>query len=158
MYKYTHHRKKAARLKDYDYQKKRVYLITLHSKYHYSFAIKDIREIIANNFLYFQEQGLFNLIIVNILPNHIHFLMHKNNDIHLKEVMRKLKSKISTELIQNNLMPYQKFWQKGYYDRIVREQGELLGYFKYIENNQVKHKYWDKEKDYPGLFHKDDFY
>ncbi len=158
MYKKVHQRKKATRLKEYDYRNKRVYLITLHSKYHYSFIVKDIRQIIVQNFFYFQDQGLFNLIIENILPNHIHFLIHKNNDIHLSEVIRKLKSKITTELIQNNLIQYKKFWQKGYYDRIVREQGELQGYFEYIENNQVKHDYWDKDKKYPGLFYKDEFY
>ena len=135
----------------YDYKKSGLYLVTLRAKRHSCFSIIDYRNIIESNILYFQNKKYYKIIIYNILPNHIHFLLEKDNITNLTEIIRKLKSKISTELCQNSLLPYKKFWQKGYWDRIVRVN-EKDFFYNYIKYNHYKHKCWNKDIEYPGLF------
>jgi len=47
---------------------------------------------------------------------------------------------------KENLNISGKFWQRNYYERIIRNNRELTNIRKYIMNNPYK---WDKDENYP---------
>jgi putative transposase len=62
-------------------------------------------------------------------------------------VLRGFKT-FSSKEINNILSTGEKFfWQKSFYDRIIRDEKELYNIRKYIEQNPLK---WEFEKNVPG--------
>jgi len=89
-----------------------------------------------------------------IMPNHVHGIIIINrgtnnvedydykNDFgpqskNLSSIVRGFKMAVKTYATKNN-MPFE--WQKGYYDRIIRNENELNRIRKYINENPYK---WD---------------
>ncbi len=68
-----------------------------------------------------------------IMPNHIHFLIFKNNDIDLIEIVKFFKI-FSTKMFCRELFD-KRFWQKNFYDHIVRNDEDLMNIRQYISNN-----------------------
>ncbi len=107
-----------------------------------------IGKIIKSNWFYLET--LFSDIVLGdflIMPNHIHFIIElKENPkwkqsakpILLSNIISALKSKSVTDCKKKGLFDEQTFWQKSYYDHIVRGEDDLLKIRKYIEQNPTK--------------------
>ena len=68
-----------------------------------------------------------------IMPNHLHFLIFKNNEFDLIEIVKFFKV-FSTKLFSREIFD-NRFWQKNFYDHIVRNDEDLMNIRKYISNN-----------------------
>ena len=88
-----------------------------------------------------------------IMPNHVHGILLINKEEkqvsreenknkfgpqsrNLSSIIRGYKVGVKTFATKNNI-PFE--WQKGYYDRIIRNEDELFRIRKYINENAYKH-------------------
>jgi REP element-mobilizing transposase RayT len=82
------------------------------------------------------------------LKNYIwsqHNTVCARSNLALGEIIGRFKSYTTTQYIagvrNDNWKPfYEKLWQRGFYDRVVRNRGELFVIRKYICNNPLKKK------------------
>lgn len=97
-----------------------------------------------------------------ILPNHLHGIVCKEGaasgaptletegsngtDVSLGRVIRAFKSKSAVEIGARIGMRQSKFWQRGFYDRIVRTEIELNRIREYIERNPGR---WSDDSNNP---------
>ena len=152
--------RKPNRLKDYDYSSDGFYFIT--------FCTKDMKcllsEIVGadiirpqNNEFVFKK---YNVILTDygkivdkainsieshydtisvikyvIMPNHVHMILCIDNNngrmVSAPTVVGSLKRYVSKN-IGNSI------WQKGFYDRVIRDDNEFMYYWQYIEENPKK--------------------
>jgi REP element-mobilizing transposase RayT len=87
-----------------------------------------------------------------IMPNHVHLLLGLLEDgkESIPEIMDWFKTMTTNNYIKGvkdeGWMPFDNsFWQRGYHDRIVRNQGEHQKIAQYISNNP---KNWKEDRFY----------
>lgn len=78
------------------------------------------------------------------MPNHIHVLLVLNRGFPLEKIVQNWKRRSAREI--NRLMGSSgAFWQKDYFDRIVRDQEHFANCLRYIRRNPVKAKLREDE-------------
>ena len=137
--------RKSIRLKEYDYSSRGMYFITICVR-----EMKHIFGIASNNSVTLNECGKllddtisnfknnkYEVLFYQIMPNHIHIILElKNNEtIQLSNVVSKLKSKCTFKIGLKNI------WQRGYYERVIRDQKEYDNIVRYISENPFRDKY-----------------
>lgn len=158
--------RKRTRLIEYDYSQFGFYFITICIKERTELfsKIKNGKVVLTEYGKIIEETliGLSNFYNIDIdsyiiMPDHIHLIMildndtipEKNNSTKIKtvsDVIGKFKS-YSTKRIKSELKSTQDFyWQKSFYDRIIRNEKELYQIRKYINENPLK---WEIEKKFP---------
>ena len=82
-----------------------------------------------------------------VMPNHIHLLIYNGGGNYLADMMRWLKSVTTNHYIRGvkekgwpNFR--NTFWQRGYFDRVIRDQWEFDNVTRYIEENPMR---WSTE-------------
>ena len=94
-----------------------------------------------------------------IMPNHLHGIINIVN-MHnvgaglkpaptghaLSEIVRALKTFSSRKINQLRNSPGCPVWQRNYYDRIIRNENELMKTMEYIRNNPLQ---WDIDEENP---------
>jgi putative transposase len=88
------------------------------------------------------DNKCYNLHCYTIMPNHVHMLCRMlpdetGEDYTLSYIMSKIKG-ISAYLINKELQRTGTFWQKNYYDHVVRNDIEFQNIIRYIVMNPVK--------------------
>jgi len=82
-----------------------------------------------------EDEKLYDVEIMAIMPNHIHLLFKQNDD--LGRIMQYIKGKSAVEL--NKLLQKSgKFWADGYYDKLIRDEKHFAKVYNYIKNNPLK--------------------
>jgi REP element-mobilizing transposase RayT len=88
------------------------------------------------------------------MPNHIHGLLTINapsvsggTSASLIAVIAGFKAGVSRRVnaLRNTLG--RQVWQRSYYDRVVRDERELIAYQRYIADNPLR---WDLDTENPG--------
>ena len=94
------------------------------------------------------------LDVFTILPDHIHgiliFRLQKDAMVNsvsnenviscsLSAVIRSFKSAVTKSINEYLQTPGKRFWQRNYYDRIIRDEDSLQQIRRYIENNVQMH-------------------
>ena len=137
--------RKNIRLKEYDYTKKGYYFITLCSKNMQNLfgELKDFKmqyNDYGNKII--STIGNFNIKDVKIeyyqiMPNHLHLIIEFEKDIDkkLSTIVSMFKSRCTYNLGIKNI------WQRGYFERIIRDEKEYYNVVRYIQNNPYKDKY-----------------
>ena len=99
-----------------------------------------------------------------IMPNHLHGIVIFPGDPKAENLAQTMprglkpgslgavvggfKSAVSREVAVKNLSLIKPFWQRNYYERIIRNDREFNATRKYIESNPVR---WDDDPDHPRL-------
>lgn len=78
---------------------------------------------------------LYELVVFCIMPNHVHLLFNQIED--LTRIMKLLKGG-SSLAINKILLKQGRFWEKDYYDRLIRNENHFLQTYNYICNNPQK--------------------
>jgi REP element-mobilizing transposase RayT len=65
----------------------------------------------------------------------------------ISAVIQNFKAISTRKINQTQHTPGKKFWQRGYYDRIIRNEGELIKIRKYILENPMK---WELDEYHPA--------
>ena len=82
-----------------------------------------------------EDENLYDVEILCIMPNHVHILLKQNAD--LNEIMKYIKGKSAVEL-NRYLGKTGKFWAAGYFDKAIRDDEHFLVVYNYIKNNPLK--------------------
>ena len=82
-----------------------------------------------------EDENLYDIEIVAIMPNHVHLLLKQNVD--LKEIMHAIKGK-SAVALNRYLSRSGKFWAEGYFDKLIRDDKHFKKVYDYIKNNPLK--------------------
>ncbi len=94
------------------------------------------KEIVAGALCYFNNQR-YTLWEYTVAANHVHLLIEPLFNFQLDEIMRSLKSFTAKE-INKVLGRSGHFWQKEYFDHIVRSEEHYLKFVDYIRKHNIK--------------------
>jgi len=156
--------RRSKRLKNYDYSQRGAYFITICTKYREIFfeefpKLKYVVHVYWNELgIRFQEIELDEFVL---MPNHLHgivFIMSKNvGAIHelplqarrsmlLPKAIGYFKMNTAKRINLALKRTGQPFWQRNYYEHIIRTEGELNRIREYIQNNPLK---WHLDRENP---------
>ena len=163
------HHRRSMRLKNYDYSRKGLYFITICTQNRVCF-FGDVKndEIILNGAgktvetCWLEIPSHFPHVKVDafcIMPNHIHGILIIMESVGAKNflplrhgtsktigsIVRGFKIGVTKWAYQHT--PYQKLWQRNYYERIIRDENELNHIREYIIENPLN---WQEDKYYNG--------
>ena len=93
----------------------------------------EIRNIVADS-IHFYDGKDYVLHSFIIMPNHVHILLSPLGNINVLDNIGKIKRFTSTQ-INKTINREGKIWQKGVFDRIVRDSLEFERYWNYIVEN-----------------------
>ncbi len=83
-----------------------------------------------------------------IMPNHLHTLLTRSEDVTLSKIMKSLKSFTAHEA--NFILGRSgQFWFEDYFDRYMRNAEHFRKTVAYIENNPVKARLCKRPEDWP---------
>jgi len=133
------------------YQNYHPYLITTNTWGRYP-AFEDalIAERLMQNIFLFWRQYRFKLYGYAIMPDHVHIIL-RNNAVDVTQIMRAIKSKLVTNLIQDQLWSGH-LWQDRFHDRILHSPTELKRALNYVQNNPVRAGLDQRYRQLPYLF------
>jgi len=124
-------KRKHIRLKNYNYKSNGYYFITICA-YKGKSYIKKHKEIIEKILLSLPER--FSGLRIDwyiLMPDHLHMIFVFNEiKKDLSEIIRTFKA-----LVTRNTRI--KFWQRNYYEHVIRNENALLKIRKYIQNNPL---------------------
>jgi putative transposase len=156
------HHRRSIRLRGYDYTQAGCYFITIccDNGIHRLGRIEN-NKMIDNEFgniALLEWENLkenypqFSFDIMQTMPNHLHAIItfpdNPQNTIRLSDLIRIYKSIVTNKALvlynaQNEIMG--KFWQRDYYEHIIRDSNSYDNIFNYIVNNPslwVKNKFF----------------
>lgn len=115
------------------------------------------RDIVFNSILYWNNKK-FNLYTAVIMPNHAHLILQPlekflNSFFSLSEILHSIKS-YSSNKINKILKRSGTLWLDENFDRIVRDEEELVEKINYIINNPLKSGLVSNQEDYKWLYWK----
>ncbi|GAB1365913.1 transposase [Candidatus Cloacimonadaceae bacterium] len=96
-------------------------------------ALEECKVIMVNALLFFNEQR-YKLWEYAVAANHVHLLIEPLADNKLEDIMRSLKSFTAKE-INKALGRSGHFWQKEYFDHIVRSEEHYRKFVNYIRKH-----------------------
>ncbi|MBI5694462.1 MAG: transposase [Nitrospirae bacterium] len=166
------HNRRSIRLKDYDYAKKGLYFITIVTQYRECLFGEVIDGHMKLNDSGHAVLSVWDDIPVHypgaeldtcvIMPNHLHGIVVLNvgagpcarpGFLSLPDVMQRFKS-MSTHrykqgVIEENWRVFPgRLWQRGYYERIIRNNDELQPIREYIHDNP---RMWATDEENPTI-------
>ena len=99
---------------------------------------KKCADIVEKNWLHFNKKR-YQLISYVIMPNHVHILLKVYDDYEIGNIVKSWKS-YSGRLINEykNTMGFnidKRLWQRGYWDRYIRDEKHFLRAIEYIKKN-----------------------
>lgn len=128
-----------------------------------------LRQILRN----VKEIHPFDMLGYVFLPGHFHILIQPSGESNFSDIMHSLKPNFTKAYKRKiGLLPSQsmKFWQKRFWDHIIRDDRDCENHLHYIHYNPVKHGYvtepqnwkhssyteWEKRGLYPPAFRWDE--
>jgi len=114
----------------------------------------EVAQIVVQALKYYQNEK-YQLFCWCIMPNHVHVLVKPLEDFKLQEILHSWKSFTAHEA--NKILGRKgPFWQREYYDHLIRDEEEFYHTVKYITENPCKAKlenwqwFWWLGKDQDG--------
>ena len=92
---------------------------------------------------------LYRLYCVSVMPNHVHVLFKQHQELGV--IMQKLKGGLAN-LINKRLGLSGTLWQKGYFDKTIRDDRHFNVTYKYIKYNALKAGLRDAENRFIGIY------
>ena len=108
-------------------------------------------EIITLLITFFKSKSTtdYNLIAVSIMPNHVHLLFEQLQP--LATIMHKIKG-ATAFLINKHYRKTGILWDKGYFDKIIRNEKQFQITYQYIKNNAYSAGLKDAESRFYGIY------
>ena len=95
------------------------------------------------------DQNIYELVAFVVMPNHVHILFKQIEEMTL--IMKKLKGE-SAYNINKILHRSGNFWERNYYDKVVRDEAQFLTVYDYIKYNGLKAGLDDWEERFFGIY------
>ena len=126
----------------------RIYLLTTNT-----FGRKPIFKnfvlgrLVVDQFRNAQHQGMANSLAWVVMPDHFHWLVELQQGS-LADLMQKTKS-MSTKTVNQFTGRKVTLWQKGFHDRALRREEDLVKVARYVVANPLRSGLVEKLGDYP---------
>ncbi len=105
--------------------------------------------ILLKSFFLEKDKELYELIAFSVMPNHVHILFKQYEE--LAKIMQLLKGSSAYQL--NRLLERKgKFWEDGYYDKLIRNEDHFSMTYEYIKYNAVKAGLTDSKERFYGIY------
>jgi len=100
-------------------------------------------------FLISKDKILYDLVAFSIMPNHLHLLFKQK-----EELAKTIKIIKGSSAIEINKMLHHKgtLWEKGYFDKGIRDQKHFDTVYHYIANNALKANLVDAKERFYGIY------
>ena len=95
------------------------------------------------------EPDFYNLFCISVMPNHIHILFEQTQE--MKKIMQKLKGGLAS-IINKRLRLTGSLWERGYFDKSIRDERHFQLTYEYIKNNAVKAGLEDAKIRFYGIY------
>jgi len=96
-----------------------------------------------------QELHPFTMLAYVFLPDHMHLLIKPTEASNFSKIMQSVKSNFTYAYKQKlGIRNSVKFWQKRFYDHIIRDEQDFAHHIDYIHYNPVKHGYVTRPEDW----------
>ena len=96
-----------------------------------------------------KEKYPFHMLGYVFLPDHFHMLIKPGPGITHSRIMHSIKPAFTREYKQAlGITGTMYFWQRRYWDHIIRDEADLERHLDYIHYNPVKHGYVAKPEDW----------
>jgi REP element-mobilizing transposase RayT len=93
------------------------------------------------------EAGNIDSLAFVVMPDHLHWLFALSGDKTVSECVRNVKCQ-SAQLINKSLRRKGTVWQKGFYDRAIRRDDDIVRVARYIIANPWRAGIVDSIRDY----------
>ena len=93
----------------------------------------------------------YSLVAVMIMPDHVHTVLRPLKDFDLSRIMKGIKG-TSARVINNYRGSVGQIWQHESYDRIIRDDDELLDTLNYMLLNSVRAEICSNPWTYPWWY------
>jgi len=103
--------------------------------------------LVVDQFRYAQNQAWVKSLAWVVMPDHFHWLIELQQGS-LNELMQKTKS-LSTRAVNLSAGRKGSLWQKGYHDRALRREDDLVRLARYVVANPLRAGLVGKLGDYP---------
>jgi len=97
-----------------------------------------------------RELRPFTMLAYVFLPDHFHIIIQPTGESNFSQIMHSLKpnfTKAYKELIGRT--ESLKFWQKRFWDHVIRDERDLENHLHYIHYNPVKHGFVADPRNWP---------
>ena len=125
------------RLDDFDYLGRHRYSVTFCVLHRRSvFTDADVVECVLSHFLEQATMFACAILVYCFMPDHVHMLVEgTSEDADLRSFATRAKQKSGFDFAARN---QRRLWQKGYYERIVRDDEPTTELIRYIIANPVR--------------------
>jgi REP element-mobilizing transposase RayT len=104
---------------------------------------------IAKEYILQVDGKLCKIVSFSIMPNHVHILLVQNTD--LAKIVSHIKGGLSF-CINKQLNKLGQLWQKGYFDKAIRDEKHFQVTYEYIKNNAIKAGLIDADKRFYSIY------
>jgi len=142
---------KSTRLKQFDYSgQSQAYFLTL--RFVHSMSGEVVKALYETLLRLFDKSGFAYDVLV-VMPDHVHLVTHKETESaeRLSDLVCLLKSK-SLYLLKKEGHVQRTFWQRGYYEHVIRNEKDWLEKVQYMIYNPVEAGLAPSAEAYPYLF------
>jgi putative transposase len=157
------HHRRSIRLKDWDYRTPGYYFVTICTyQRNLFFAEPSVKEIVEMTWRLIPKQPHARHVQLDewiVMPNHLHGLLLLTllegdetapppekgpRPRSLPSIVGSFKSSVTRRINRLANTPGRKIWQRGYYERIVRNERELNAIRRYIQANPAR---WVEDRE-----------
>ena len=103
--------------------------------------------LVVDQFRQAHEEGIVISKAWVVMPDHFHWLIELQNKT-LGELMCRIKSRSSVN-INRLTKTHERVWQKGYYNRALRQEDDVKAAARYIIQNPIRAQIASRIGDYP---------
>jgi putative transposase len=97
-----------------------------------------------------KEYYPFTMRAYVFLPDHFHLLIFVPKTTNVSKLLQSIKRNYSRNYtVRHQLEEPVRLWQRGFWDHVVRDEGDFVNHFHYIHYNPVKHGYVMRPEDWP---------
>ena len=97
---------------------------------------QDCAQIVAETLRHFEGERVVMISFI-VMPNHVHALFVQNPEFPLEKLVRSWKG-FTARQINKLLERSGNFWQRDYFDRLVRDEQHFVNCLRYIRRNPEK--------------------
>jgi REP element-mobilizing transposase RayT len=111
------------------------------------FTTKEASQVVIDALVFGRSQDWYLLLGYVIMPDHVHVLLAPRNGHTISEILRSLKRFTAQQLNRGNGSSGA-FWQKSFYDHVIRDDEDCRVRLEYMHNNPLKAGLVKEMEDY----------
>ena len=145
-------RPNSLRISGFDYSSRATYFLTISTKNKLPvFNTSEKRSIALKTAFNHSEEMEIHLLATCAMPDHIHLLIYNPSKKPIGDFIRDFKSIIYHQF-RNQFGIEKSFWQRYYYDHIIRDKRDFEEKLHYMINNPIKEGLTTEECDPDYVF------